>query len=228
MQPKRDAAGRLAVFERQTLVNRNQGGLSLSLSRPGEPATLTQQSPFRPATRLEHVEGSVILSGDDQYRKRSRRDGLARRPRADGSRRTAPTCIGEIRMHSCVLRYKRLMSPLFTRSMTPCRENRFTPRSISTLRCETAPRTAVPRASCLPTLRRYPISAMWRLPPTFARRKTASSRVHLSGDAPNRRAGEPRLSAGVLSSRHRSMLDRKVERARSAPSTSTTCSKRRM
>lgn len=112
--------------------------------------------------------------------------------------------------------------------MTPCRENRFTPRSISTLRCETDLRTAVPRASCLPTIRRYPISATWRLPLTFARRKTASSRVHLSGDAPSRRAGGPRLSAGVLLSRHRSRLDRKVERVRSAPSTSATCPKGRI
>lgn len=35
LQPKRDAAGRLAAFERQALVRRNQGGLS-SCPTPGE------------------------------------------------------------------------------------------------------------------------------------------------------------------------------------------------
>lgn len=129
-------------------------------------------------------------------------------------------CIPNLAIHKAKL--------LFFHSMTLCRESRFTLRSISTLRYETDPRTAALRASCLPTIRRYPISATWRLPLTFVHRMAASSKVHRSGDAPRRRAGGPRLSAGVLLSRHRSMLDRKVERARSAPSTSATCRRRRI
>ena len=100
LQPKRDAAGRLAAFERQTLVNRKQGGLSLSLSRPGKPLNSHGSFLLRPATRLEPVKGSIMLPGHDQYRERSRGDGFARRSGADGSRWTAPTSIGEMRMHS--------------------------------------------------------------------------------------------------------------------------------
>jgi hypothetical protein len=59
--------------------------------------------PFRTATRLEPVKGSVVLSGNDQHRKRSRRDGLAPRPCADGSGRTALTSTGEMRFNQRLL-----------------------------------------------------------------------------------------------------------------------------